>query len=62
MGTGFDTINKAVTNKEVRKVEGYSIGNRKESSEHILGELKTAGFDVKSQARMMAYFYERGHF
>ncbi len=62
MGTGFDTINKAVTNKEVRKVEGYSIGNRKESSEHILGELKTAGFDVKSQAKMMAYFYERGHF
>ena len=61
-GTGFDTINTAPKHSISHIDSGFSIGNRKESSEHILNELRAAGFDVKSQAKMMAYFYERGHF
>ncbi|SFU67182.1 glycosyltransferase [Butyrivibrio sp. INlla21] len=61
-GTGFDTINTAPKHLISHIDSGFSIGNRKESSEHILNELRSAGFDVKSQAKMMAYFYERGHF
>jgi glycosyltransferase involved in cell wall biosynthesis len=62
-GTGFDAVNipKKAEKTHHRSIE-YSIGNRAESSEYILGKLRTAGFDVKSQAKMMAFFYERGHF
>jgi hypothetical protein len=62
-GTGFETINIPDRSPKThhRSIE-YSIGDRSQSSEYILGKLKTAGFDVKTQARMMAYFYERGHF
>ena len=62
-GTGFDTLNipQKVTRSQHRSIE-YSIGDRSESSEYILGKLKGAGFDVRSQAKMMGYFYERGHF
>ncbi len=62
-GTGFDALNvpKKAEKTHHRSIE-YSIGNRSESSEYILGKLRAAGFDVKSQAKMMAFFYERGHF
>lgn len=40
----------------------YSIGDRNESSEHILSRLRSAGFDVKAQAKELSLFYERGHF
>ncbi len=63
-GTGFETLN--IPEKEVKKTHHrsieYSIGDRSESSEYIQGKLKAAGFDVKSQAKMMALFYERGRF
>ncbi|RKM59808.1 glycosyltransferase family 1 protein [Butyrivibrio sp. CB08] len=62
-GTGFETLNvpdKAPSSHH-RAIE-YSIGDRAQSCEYIQGKLKAAGFDVKSQAKMMAYFYERGHF
>ena len=62
-GTGFDTVNvpqEAV--KPRRKLIEYSIGDRGQSSEYIQGKLKAAGFDVKSQAKMMALFYARGRF
>ncbi|MBR4356981.1 MAG: glycosyltransferase [Butyrivibrio sp.] len=39
-----------------------SVGDRAGTSEYILNELRDAGFDVKLQAKQMAYFYERGHF
>ena len=63
MDTGFDKIN-TVSEEATHNIrqERYSIGNRKESSEYIINELRAAGFDVKNQARMMDYFYERGHF
>ncbi len=62
-GTGFETINIPDRSPRThhRSIE-YSIGDRSQSSEYILGKLKAAGFDVKTQAKMMAYFYERGHF
>ncbi|MCR5670296.1 MAG: glycosyltransferase [Butyrivibrio sp.] len=61
--TGFEALNipEEVT-KHRPHAEVYSIGNRQESSEYIQGKLKAAGFDVKSQARMIALFYERGRF
>ena len=62
-GTGFDTVNVPTTSPRTqhRSIE-YSIGNRSESSEYIIGKLRAAGFDVKSQAKMMKAFYERGRF
>ena len=62
-GTGFDTVNvpKEVV-KPRHRATPYSIGDRAQSCEYIHGKLKAAGFDVKSQARMMALFYERGRF
>ncbi|SFC76597.1 glycosyltransferase [Butyrivibrio sp. YAB3001] len=48
--------------KQLRRSIEYSIGDRQQSSEYILAKLKAAGFDVKSQAKLMGYFYERGHF
>ena len=62
-GTGFETVN--VPDKPARNARRsieYSIGDRQQSSEYILGKLKAAGFDVKSQAKMMSAFYQRGHF
>ena len=61
--TGFETVNtpKSAQRDHHRSIE-YSIGDRKQSSAYILGKLKAAGFDVKSQAKLMGYFYERGHF
>jgi hypothetical protein len=62
-GTGFEKINIPDRSRAThhRSIE-YSIGDRSQSSEYILAKLRAAGFDVKTQARMMAYFYERGHF
>ena len=63
-GTGFDTVNipsRPSKSSHHRAIE-YSIGDRQQSSEYILGKLSVAGFDVKAQAKMMGYFYERGHF
>jgi glycosyltransferase involved in cell wall biosynthesis len=62
-GTGFDSVNtpQKAPKPHHRAIE-YSIGDRSQSSEYILGKLREAGFDVKAQAGMMAYFYERGHF
>ena len=62
MGTGFETVNTVNAESDNIERPHYSIGNRKESSEYIIDQLRAAGFDVKNQARMMAYFYERGHF
>ena len=63
-GTGFETVNVPDRNpKSSRQRTGlYSVGDRQQSSEYILGKLREAGFDVKTQAKMMGYFYERGHF
>ena len=61
--TGFDTINvPSGAAKPARRISEYSIGNRSESSEYIQNKLRAAGFDVRSQAKMMALFYERGRF
>ncbi|WP_022765778.1 glycosyltransferase [Butyrivibrio sp. XPD2006] len=63
-GTGFEAVNvpdkKPV--KSHHRASMFSIGDRAGSSDYILGKLRAAGFDVKAQARMMGYFYERGHF
>ncbi len=63
-GTGFETVNvpgkKPVSSHS--RLAAFSIGDRAGSSDYILGKLKAAGFDVRTQARMMGYFYERGHF
>jgi glycosyltransferase involved in cell wall biosynthesis len=63
-GTGFETVNvpdkKPV--KSHHRASMFSIGDRAGSSDYILGKLRAAGFDVRAQARMMGYFYERGHF
>ena len=63
-GTGFETVNVPDRSpKSSRQRTGlYSVGDRQQSSEYILGKLREAGFDVKTQAKMMGYFYERGHF
>ena len=62
-GTGFDMVNvpKEIIKPKHRAIE-YSIGDRAQSSEYIQGKLRAAGFDVKTQAKMMALFYERGRF
>ncbi len=61
--TGFDTVNipKENTNPMHRSIE-YSIGDRSQSAEYIQNKLRAAGFDVRSQAKLMSFFYERGHF
>ena len=64
-GTGFEKVNipdkiRVVKDKH-RSIE-YSIGDRSESSVYIQGKLRDAGFDVKAQAKLMGFFYERGHF
>lgn len=41
---------------------GCSLGDREGTSDYILNKLRDAGFDVKLQAKQMAYFYERGNF
>ena len=62
-GTGFDTINVPdKPSKRHRRAIEFSIGDRQQSSEYILGKLKAAGFDVKNQAKMMSAFYQRGYF
>ena len=63
-GTGFEKVNVPDRSpKSSRQRTGlYSVGDRQQSSEYILGKLREAGFDVKTQAKMMGYFYERGHF
>ena len=54
---GFESLNGS------QNVAGNcSIGDREGTSEYILNKLRDAGFDVKLQAKQMAYFYERGHF
>ena len=62
-GTGFDAVNtsKASEREHHRSIE-YSIGDRNQSSAYIQSKLRAAGFDVKAQARIMGFFYERGHF
>ncbi|WP_051688599.1 glycosyltransferase [Butyrivibrio sp. AE2032] len=62
-GTGFEAINVPdKPSKRHRRAIEFSIGDRQQSSEYILGKLKAAGFDVKSQAKMMSAFYQRGYF
>ena len=68
-GTGFDKVNTPGNNKDSEEKHGsihfsgrYPLGDRAEISGYIKDKLKAAGFDVKAQARMMGYFYERGHF
>ena len=60
--TGFETLNVPDKGTNVKKDAEYSIGDREGSSEYILNKLRNAGFDVKVQAKLMEYFYERGHF
>ncbi|MBO4457976.1 MAG: glycosyltransferase [Butyrivibrio sp.] len=60
--TGFEKLNIPDEGFNAVKKNEFSIGDRKDSSEYILNKLKEAGFDVKSQAKLMAFFYERGHF
>jgi glycosyltransferase involved in cell wall biosynthesis len=62
-GTGFEKVNvpKTVERDLHRSIE-YSIGDRSQSSAYIQNKLRAAGFDVKAQARLMGFFYERGHF
>ena len=40
----------------------HAIGDRMSSSGYITDKIRQAGFDVKTQAMMMTYFYENGHF
>jgi glycosyltransferase involved in cell wall biosynthesis len=62
-GTGFVRINTPDDRpKDMHRSIEYSIGDRSQSSRYIQNKLRAAGFDVKQQARQMAYFYERGHF
>ena len=65
-GWGFEKVNVADTERSLprqgRKAIEFSIGDRSQSSGYIIGKLKSAGFDVKSQARMMTLFYESGRF
>ena len=60
--TGFETLNVPDKGANIKKDAEYSIGDREGSSEYILNKLRNAGFDVKVQAKLMEYFYERGHF
>ena len=61
--TGFEPSNtpKKARGNRRRAIE-YSIGDRSQSSDYIQNKLRNAGFDVKAQAKLMGYFYERGHF
>ena len=61
--TGFEQLN-APSDKKIhdRRREAFSFGDRDKSSDYILSRLRHEGFDVKNQAKMMTYFYERGHF
>lgn len=43
-------------------VSEYAIGDRLGSSPYITDRIRSAGFDVSTQAMMMTYFYENGHF
>ncbi len=62
-GWGFEKVNVADDSpRQRRKAIEFSIGDRSQSSEYILGKLRNAGFDVKAQARMMTLFYESGRF
>lgn len=45
-----------------QKVTEYAVGDRMGSSGYITDKIRRAGFDVKTQAMMMTYFYENGHF
>ena len=40
----------------------FSLGDRNKSSEYIITKLRDAGFDVKTQAKLLGDFYENGHF
>jgi hypothetical protein len=76
-GTGFETLNtmseedrrqfaKQAADEKIptrmhRRIE-YSIGDRQQSSKYIIGKLRSAGFDVKAQAKELEYFYEHGYF
>lgn len=55
--TGYESLGAAGSS-----AGGNSIGDREGTSDYILNKLRDAGFDVKIQAKQMAYFYERGHF
>ena len=76
-GIGFEALNvpdEATKDRYIREMKNisdvkdmhrsieYSIGDRSQSSEYIQGKLRAAGFDVKAQAKLLAFFYERGHF
>ena len=62
-GTGFEKLNAPSEKKTKRNnINEFSIGDRDKSLDYILSKLRHAGFDVKNQAKMMTYFYERGHF
>ena len=47
---------------EQQRTTAYAIGDRMGSSGYITDQIRKAGFDVKTQAMMMTYFYENGHF
>ncbi len=76
-GTGFEALNipdEETKDRYIREIKNisdtkdmhrsieYSIGDRKQSSAYIQNKLRAAGFDVKAQAKLLAFFYERGHF
>ena len=61
--TGFESLNTPQdSGKGMRRKIEFSIGDRSQSSEYIQNKLRAAGFDVKAQAKLMGFFYERGHF
>jgi len=61
--TGFEQLNVPSEKKTYnRRNEEFSLGDRNKSSDYVLNKLRHEGFDVKNQAKMMTYFYERGHF
>ncbi len=62
-GIGFEKLNTTQTKPvKNRRRTDFSMGDREASSGYIINKLRNAGFDVKEQAKMMAFFYERGHF
>ena len=61
-GTGFEKVNVPKAERELHRAIEYSIGDRSQSSDYIQNKLRAAGFDVKAQAKLMGFFYERGHF